>query len=168
MLNVCEGFVCNDICFGKDMKKGLNIVIECNGINLKALVDTGCGPNVMFRNAYDRMVNKNDEIECKGMLKGIGELELPIIARLRDKVKIAGICMEEDDFYVVDGRNEKYDVLLGCQFLKRNRMVIHPEKEMLEVRMGSETSVKLYLEDDGRVNARMVSGVEVYAVENVE
>ena len=55
VLNVREGFMHEDVCFGSEVKRGMNVLIECNGVILKALIDTGCGPNVMFKNAYDRI-----------------------------------------------------------------------------------------------------------------
>ena len=169
VLNVREGFVCEDVCLGM-VNKGISVMVECGDVMLKALVDTGCGPNVIFKNAYEKMRGMNvgeKQNKCKGKLKGIGELEMPIIAKVEEELVIGGIRMEEDEFYVIEGVNKKYDVLLGYKFLKKNRMVIHPEKDMLEVRMGKETSVKLYVEENGKVDVKMVSGVDVFAVENV-
>ena len=167
VMNVREAFGNKDVCLAM-AGKGMSVRVQCGGVSMKALVDTGCGANVMFKNAYDRVKEVNGKQNgCLGRLKGIGELEMPVIARFEGMIEIGSMGMKEDEFYVVEGINEKYDLLLGYKFLKNNGIVVHPEREMLEVRMEKGMNVKLYMEEDGQVNVKMVSGVEVYAVENV-
>ena len=100
VFNIREGFMCQDVCLGREVNKGLSMIVECGGVKMKALIDTGCGTNVCFKNAYSRIsdVSKKEE-DCIGCLRGIGELELPILARFEESIVIAGMRMETDEFY---------------------------------------------------------------------
>ena len=95
VLNVREGSMKGDVCFGKEVNKGMCMMIECGGVQMKALVDTGCGANVVFKNAYERMDEVSEQKkDCRGCLRGIGELDVPIYAKMEESVVIAGMKME--------------------------------------------------------------------------
>ena len=58
--------------------------------------------------------------------------------------------------------------MLGFKFLKMNGFVICPEKEMVEVRVGKNERCQLYLEANGDVRAKVLRGIDVFAVEDVK
>ena len=165
---VRDGFASKDVILGKRESKCLSVKMKCRGVEVRALIDTGCRVNVVFKNAYARMAEVSEEDKFSGSLKGIGKLSIPIFAKFDESVVMAGMRMKDDDFYVIDSINEKYDVLLGFKFLKMNGFVICPEKEMVEVRVGKNERCQLYLEANGDVRAKVLRGIDVFAVEDVK
>ena len=65
-------------------------------------------------------------------------MPVPIGAKFDKCVEIGGIRMNESDFYVLEGKSDKSDVLLGYKFLKENGIIVHPESLMLEWKVGKE------------------------------
>ena len=170
VLNVREGFV-SESWFSKTVNRGMCVLVDCGGVTMKALLDSGCRTNVVFKNAFDKMKEANSEVEwrrCQGYLEGIGGLQMKVHARFRDNLELDGMVMDRDQFYVLEGMNERYDMLLGYKFMKKNRMKLYPHLEMVEIRMGKVTSVKLYLDSEGKIHRKIFSGVEVYALEDIK
>ena len=167
-MNVRGGFTSCDVFVGKRVNRCISMKIECRGVEVRAMIDTGCRVNVVYQNVFERMAGKGEHQSICGSLNGLGDFSTPAVAKFSESVVIAGMRMEEDEFYVVDSKNEKYDVLLGYKFLKKNGVVVHPEHEMIEVRLGKNASSKVYVEDDGSVRAKVLEGIDIYALEDVK
>src|SRR5678816_4849061 len=85
---------------------------------------------------------------------------LPVVTKFRESVKIGGISMEEGEFYVIDSKNEKYDLLLGYKFLSMNGMIIHPDRMMIEKKVNKDGKCQMYVNKVGDVKVKLVKGVE--------
>ena len=168
MRHVKDGFTNVNVKFG-GLNECLSVKILCGGIEVRALIDTGCMVNVVYKEVYDKMRFCEGQSEViNGELRGIGNMAVPIVARFGECVEIGGIRMNESDFYVLDGKSDKYDVLLGYKFLKENGIIVHPEKMMIERKVGKEGKCQLYLSDSGGVECKLVKGVDVLAIRDVK
>ena len=167
MTNVKEGFAFAGVRFVKDVSRCLSVMIECRGVPMRALVDTGCAVNVVYKNVYEKLPGDREPYNRLGYVRGIGELQVPVIAKSREEIKVDGISMNVGDFYVIDSENDRYDVLLGYKFLKENQIVVYPREDMIEMKGGGNPKVRWYLNEDGSVRVKMISGVGIYAAENV-
>ena len=59
--NVMEGFSCVDVMWGSRVNQCMSVNILCGGIEVKALIDTGCKVNVVYSEAFERMRMKDSE-----------------------------------------------------------------------------------------------------------
>ena len=168
VMNVRECFGLKEVSLGREATRCVCIESECQGIEVKALLDTGCPVNVVFKNAFEKMSGVKKESVCGAHIKGLGELPALVIAQFTTSVKIAGMYMEEDIFYVIDRVSEKHDILVGHKFMKRNKISVDAEHDMVEVRRGVNARSQLYVRKDGSVRMRMLYGVEIFAMEDVQ
>ncbi|RXG71115.1 hypothetical protein Avbf_04774 [Armadillidium vulgare] len=166
-MNVREGFSSVELFRGSDWNKCLSIKVICGGIEIRALIDTGCLVNVVYMEAYERMILEDEQKgTVTGQLKGIGNILVPVVSSFRECIMIGNLKMEESDFYVLQSKSDKYDMLLGYNFLKENRIVIHPEHMMLEKKVSQDGRCQMYVNEAGNVKVNKVKGIEVFALES--
>ena len=168
VMNVRECFGLEEVSLGREVNRCVCIKSECYGLQMQTLLDSGCPVNLVFRNTFERMSGVVKESVNGRYIKGLGEQPVSVIAKFTESIRIAGMCMAEDVFYVIDRVNEKYDMLLGLRFMNRNRMSVDAEHDMVEVRRGKNARNQLYVRKDGSVKVRMLYGVEIFATENVK
>ena len=168
VMNVRECFGLKEVSWGKEVNRCVCIKSECQGREVRTLLDTGCPVNLVFKNAVEKMTGLVKESMYGSYVKGLGELPTSVEGKFVESIKIAGMNMEEDVFYVIDRVSEKYDLLLGYKFMKKNRMSVDPEHDMVEVRRGKNARNQLYVRKDGSVRVRMLYGVEIFALEDVK
>src|SRR5678816_150317 len=157
-----------DVFLASQVDECMSIKVYCGGIEVRALIDTGCMVSVVYKSAYDRMNIREDQKESgKGNIKGISNMVIPVVTKFRECVKIGGISMEEGEFYVIDSKNEKYDLLLGYKFLSMNGMIIHPDRMMIEKKVNKDGKCQMYVNKVGDVKVKLVKGVEVFAMEDM-
>src|SRR5678815_3209439 len=156
-----------DVFLASQVDRCMSIKVYCGGIEVRALIDTGCMVSVVYKGAYDRMNIREDQKEVgRGHIKGISNVLIPVEVQFRESVRIGGLGMEESEVFVIDSRNEKYDVLLGYKFLSANGIVIHPDRRMIEKKVNKDGTCQMYVNDLGKVDVKLVKGVEVFALED--
>ena len=167
-MNVRECFGLEEVSLGKEVNRCVCIKSECQGVEMKTLLDSGCPVNLVFKNAFERMTGVEKECVYGRYMKGLGEIPASVVAKFSESISIAGMLLEDDVFYVVDRVNEKYDMLLGYKCMKKNRMSVDPEHDMVEIRRGKNARNQLYVRKDGSVKVRILYGIEIFATEDVK
>ncbi|RXG60963.1 Gag-Pol polyprotein [Armadillidium vulgare] len=77
----------------------MSVKVYCGGIEVRALIDTGCMVSVVYKKAYDRMKIREDQKESEhGNIKGISNMFIPVEIKFRERVRIGGIGMEDSEF----------------------------------------------------------------------
>ena len=104
MRHVKDGFTNVKVKFG-GLNQCLSVKILCGGINVRALIDTGCMVNVVYKEVYGKMKVLEGQSEgINGELREIGSMPIPIVARFGDCVELGGVRMSESGFYVWMGK----------------------------------------------------------------
>ncbi|XP_064083880.1 uncharacterized protein LOC135199652 [Macrobrachium nipponense] len=93
---------------------------------------------------------------------------MPVVGMICEKIEIDRVVMDESDFCVVEGTNDKYDMLLGYKFLKRCMVVVHLSTNMIELRTKGNVHGELYLDKDGKVDSKLWKGGPLVAKERVK
>ena len=167
VMNVRESFGLEEVCMGREVNRCVCVKSECQGVEVKTLLDSGCPVNLVFKNAFEKMPGITKENVANSYIKGLGATPVTVIAKFKTSITIAGMRMEEDVFYIIDRVSEKHDLLLGYKFMNKNRMILDPQHEMIEIRRGENARNQLYVSKDGSVKVRMLYGIGIFATENV-
>ena len=69
-----------------------------------------------------------------------------MIDRFKENVRLGSSQTEECEFLVIDG-DMKYDIIIGYDFLKRNKIIVHLESMMLGKKVEDKGVLEYYLDD---------------------
>lgn len=95
-VSVREGFRSYEVCW-RGLNKCVSVNVQCGRTVMRALVDTGCGVNIVFGNHLRSLTGikliKNDSM---GSLKEIEEFSISIIGNFKQEIDIEGIKMKKN------------------------------------------------------------------------
>ena len=84
---------------GNKVNQCISIKVICGGLEVRALVDTGCMVNVVYKGAYEKMgLREGQEEEGSRELWGIGNIAVLIISKFRECIEIGGMKMMKVTF----------------------------------------------------------------------
>ena len=72
-MNVRECFGLEEVSLGKEVNRCVCIKSECQGVEMKTLLDSGCPVNLVFKNAFERMTGVEKECVYGRYMKGLEE-----------------------------------------------------------------------------------------------
>ena len=112
--------------------------------NLQALFDSGCHVSLIKLSLVEKLgltIDKTKKISLQGigdnnMLHGIGSVLC--------QIKIHGISMSPDKFFVVNDEKLENDLLLGRMFCHKNGLEINPGKRSVKKILDDGSSWTLY------------------------
>ena len=98
VLHVRESVGLKEVSLGREVTRCICVKSECQGVEVKALLDSGCPVNIVFRNAFEKMSGSTNESMYGQYVKGLGELPVSVIGKFKESIMIAGMRMQEDVF----------------------------------------------------------------------
>jgi len=141
------------------------IKVMHGGRSWKALLDTGCEASLIFEGASDAL--DLPKVSQRGVLKGIGNVSAGIKGSMNLTLSIGNLEMNECTFYIIDSKNEQYDLVLGCEFLRKNGFEICPRENVIRIRDG-DGFIRLSFATDGELSRKHLCEANLRATESVE
>ena len=148
-----------------EMNDCMMIKVMHGGRFWKALLDTGCEASLIFQDASNAI--DLPKASQRGVLKGIGNVSASILGSMNLKLGIGNLEMKETTFYIISGKNEWYDMILGCEFLRTNGFEICPRENVIRIRDG-DGFIRLSFSPDGELNRKHLCEVNLRATESME
>lgn len=154
------------------IEESMQVKVNCGANDFMGLIDTGCYPNLICMDAFERMSLEDMEgsmfTRCDGEIKGVGNLSVAIVGMIKMKVIMEGIEMGECEYHIMNRKSEKYEIILGYNFLSKNRLIIHPAQMMIEKKGENDSAWQMYLGRKEKVSKCFLKGCEVRAAESVK
>ena len=144
--------------------------LKIGNIEYKALLDTGINMNVMCQDIYRRIPSSEiyDQDECNFSLGGVSGEPVRIVKRISMYTFLYGWELGLNEFYILDKETDNHDIILGLQFMKDNKITLHPHRQSIEQRFSKDHSRKVFLETKGKQIKRIYRGEELVATEEVK
>ena len=83
-----------------------------------------------------------------GAIKGVGDNLVRILHEFALVVKMFRVKMEQSRFRVIEKNSGHYDMILGYDFMKSNKLVLHPHLNLIECLSHQGETMVVYLADD--------------------
>ncbi|MBO9560151.1 MAG: aspartyl protease family protein [Caulobacter sp.] len=101
-------------------------VVKVNGVELKALFDTGAGGSVLMMSGARRLGLKPDSeaLTADGLSRGLGRKEVRSWRTRLDTIEIGGELIRRPTLGVLDQSLDEFDMLIGIDFFLSHRLII--------------------------------------------
>ena len=127
---------------------------------LRALIDSGATKSMV---QYKHLV---DVCQSKGVhpsnLVGLGGNKVRILGSKACKINMFGTSFDMDCLIIDDDETE-YDVIIGVDFLKKNRFIINMSQKKISVIKEDRSTMIVYLDDESGISNIMRERVPVYS-----
>ena len=136
----------------------------------QALLDSGMTMNVMCLDIYKRIKeagNIRDETTCNYTLKGISNVPVHVIKKIKIDLVMYGCNIGSTEFLVLQKDTDKYDLILGLNFLKEKKIILHPHLNAVEWQFPLGNSQTVFLENEGLVLKKIHRGEPLIAENDV-
>ena len=140
--------------------RALFIAVKTHGVKLTALVDTGASNSFIRESVWKRMEQGKDENteQIKGLGDGTFQVQgycmLDICLYQKTFKQKFGVCIDE-------GIN--YDMVIGKDFLKENKVIINMSKQKIGWKEKDGACVDLFLNEKGKILKVKYENVPVYS-----
>lgn len=139
------------------------IVVTVNGIQIKALIDTGGARSLIKESECDKL-NIKPYSEDSMTIHGLGHTTLKTKGSIKVDLEYFGqqlvghidICADKDI---------NYPIILGMEFLKENMIIIDMTKQKISKTNSDDSLINVYLDENGEVINVVRENVPVYCKE---
>ena len=160
------GFSELEVCVLGSLNKCMIVKICFGGGEYRALLDTGCPFTLVYCDAWEKIKKECGEINVEqihGVINGVGDVPVKALYEFSRAVKMQGLMMGESNFWVIDRVSGRYDIVLGYEFMKRNKLVLHPHVNMVERLDKQGVNACIYLNEDGSKKNIVMKGLKMVA-----
>lgn len=157
----------------KELYRCMAVQMTIGNCQLKALLDTGCKSNLIFKAAYEKLNNakcllKTIMLKEGWNINGIGNKPIKVQRKVQVNMKLYDAHLGPKEFFVVDIEKEDYDIVLGLDFIKETRILINPKRNVI-IWENKELIYEIHLNDDDLLpKRRIVKAYPVVAKESVK
>ena len=130
-----------------------------------ALIDTGATNNLINELTIKKLALNMQE-SCR-VIQGLGNSNITTSGRVLMVLKIRGLAVIDTEFDVVPKGSIGYSIILGLQFLKKNRVIVDMGKRILTRQFPDESRVMIYVARKNRIEQVRHENVPAYAVDSV-
>lgn len=145
----------------------MSVTLKTNNEPLRALIDTGCKTNLMFKNCYERLCQKQKLWKVTTLqegwpINGVGDQPIIVRTKVQITTNLYGALLGITECYIVDVNKDDYDVILGLNFMKEKKIKITPQKELITFRTKDKGQYEIFLDVTGKIVKRSV--IKAYPV----
>ena len=144
-------------------KQLMTIPVDILDSQFSALLDSGSNENYIRESIAQKFRNPIGRISAD--LVGIGS-KAPIEGEMKISLNINGRCCKENIFRIAKDDAIRYPIILGSDFLKSNRMAIHPRKKTVYFRNDDSSRTKFTLDDKCQIINVEYSDIPIHAKED--
>ena len=142
----------------------MKVELLLGGLPAIAVLDTG---------ASNSFISERFSEQLGGIVSGdgpqvhaIGNDKFKALGLSRCSVSVSGICMLDNDFLILPNKVPfNFDVLLGMDFIKNNKLEICVKDSKL-VKHFNNSSLEIYLTKSGKSECNMARNIKCYAAED--
>jgi len=140
--------------------------VEINGRKYKALIDTGASENLMKEETV-RKLNLDIDDSKLITIKGLGDNKFSTKGTVKTDFSLFNYRFKDSMFNVLETRDDKYDIILGENFLKKNGFIINVNRRQIALSNKDGSRTNFYLKDDNELQTVIHERIPVYASEEV-
>ena len=139
--------------------------VRANDREEMALIDTGATNNLINEITVRALGIPIQTESC--VIQGLGSSHVQTLGRVMVELNIEGLGTIETVFDVVPRSSIRYSMLLGLQFLKKQRISVDMEKRLLIRQYPDGSRVIIYVAKGNKIEQVRHENIPVYAVEDV-
>ncbi len=106
-------------------------MVTVNGVQLKALFDTGAASSALMSSGARRLGLKPDAADAAGFARGVGRKEVRVWRTRLDTIDIGGETIKRPNMQILDQSEDAFDMVIGIDFFLSHRLFVDNEHRRL-------------------------------------
>ena len=143
----------------------MKIDVQINGKEVKGLIDSGATISLIKSSLVKDLKINNIDNESK-YITSLGNNRISVSGLIDITVNIFGIEMMAE-FLIVNDENIGNDLILGMNFLKKNKFAINMNKGRITITKQDNSKLTIKLNENNKVVNTWRENIPVYAKSNV-